>query len=259
MKLYTCNACRYTFPAETLPDRCPDCGKATANVKVRIDGKNKLRSVPAVREATEIEAAEYERVKKEIEKELAAEQEQKNIAASRIDYTIRYITLLLHHKLQQDEHNLALILGYSFLTLPSNYIKGFIQSVIDPDQANRFGGATTSSLPDRYTEFRRRFSSELQTERGRLGSSEYDELYQSTWEEGTLIVDEDSVRVLPTQDNLNPDTPALNFMKYAVCDEPVLCLKTPNLGTVRHIKCKDIAEHPSEEYLAFLRDVYNMM
>ena len=57
----------------------------------------------------------------------------------------------------------------------------------------------------------------------------------------------------------NPDTPALNFMKYAVCDEPVLCLKTPNLGAVRHIKCKDLAEHPSEEYLAFLRDVYNIM
>ena len=59
MKLYTCNACRYTFPAETLPDRCPDCGKATANVKVCIGGKNILRSVPAIRESTDIEAAEY--------------------------------------------------------------------------------------------------------------------------------------------------------------------------------------------------------
>ena len=94
---------------------------------------------------------------------------------------------------------------------------------------------------------------------GQVLMEPYGELYQSTWEEGTLFVDEESVRVLPTQDNLNPDTPALNFMKYAVCDEPVLCLKTPNLGTVRHIKCKDIAEHPSEEYLAFLRDVYNIM
>lgn len=259
MNLYTCNACRYTFPAETIPDRCPDCGKATANVKVFIGGKNILRTVPAVRESTEIEAAEYERIKKEIEAELAAEQEQKNIAASKIDFTVRYITLLLHHKLQQDEHNMALILGYSFLTLPSNYIKGFIHSVLEPDQADRFGGVPASSLPDRYTEFRRRFSSEMQSERGNVGEYEYNELYQSTWEEGTLIADEDSVRVLPTQDNLNPDTPALNFMKYFSCDEPVLCLKTPNLGTIRHIKCKDIAEHPSDEYLAFLRDVYNMM
>ena len=68
MKLYTCNACRYTFPAETLPDRCPDCGKATANVKVCIGGKNILRSVPAIRESTDTEVAEYERIKKEIEK-----------------------------------------------------------------------------------------------------------------------------------------------------------------------------------------------
>ena len=154
---------------------------------------------------------------------------------------------------------MALILGYSFLTLPSDYIKGFILSVLQPDQADRFGGASASSLPDRYTEFRRRFSSELQTERRSLGDFEYDRLYQSTWEEGTLIVDEESVRVLPTQDNLSPGTPALNFMKYAVCDEPVLCLKTPNLGIIRRIKCKGIAEHPSEEYLAFLRDVYNIM
>ena len=73
MNLYTCNACRYTFPAESLPDRCPDCGKATANVKVCIGGKNILRSVPAVRESTDIEAAEYERIKREIEAEVAAE------------------------------------------------------------------------------------------------------------------------------------------------------------------------------------------
>ena len=59
MKLYTCNACRYTFPAESLPDRCPDCGKATANVKVCIGGKNILRSVPAIRESTDTEVAEY--------------------------------------------------------------------------------------------------------------------------------------------------------------------------------------------------------
>ena len=78
MSLYTCNACRYTFPAETLPDRCPDCGKASANVKVCINGKNILRPVPAVREATEIEAAEYERIKIEIEEELATEQEHNN-------------------------------------------------------------------------------------------------------------------------------------------------------------------------------------
>lgn len=259
MNLYTCNACRYTFPAETIPDRCPDCGKTAANVKVCIGDKNILRTVPAVRKSTEIEAAEYERIKKEIEAELAAEQEQKNITVSKIDCTVRYITLLLQHKLQQDEHNMALILGYSFLALPSNYIKGFIHSVLEPDQADRFGGVPASSLPDRYTEFRRRFSSEMQSEGGNVGEYEYNELYQSTWEEGTLIADEDSVRVLPTQDNLNPDTPALNFMKYAICGESVLGLKTPNLGTIRHIKCKDIAEHPSDEYLAFLRDVYNMM
>ena len=73
---YFCDVCHYCFKAESMPDRCPDCGKATAKVKVCIGGKNKLRSVPAIRESTDTEAAEYERIKKEIEKELAAEEEQ---------------------------------------------------------------------------------------------------------------------------------------------------------------------------------------
>ena len=46
MKLYTCNACRYTFPAESLPDRCPDCGKT------------QWHENPAVRPATNKEIAD---------------------------------------------------------------------------------------------------------------------------------------------------------------------------------------------------------
>ena len=46
MKLYTCNACRYTFPAESLPDRCPDCGKT------------QWHENPAVRPATKKEIAD---------------------------------------------------------------------------------------------------------------------------------------------------------------------------------------------------------
>ena len=46
--IYYCQHCRYTFPADTLPERCPDCGKV------------------AVRLATEEERAEYDKIQAEI-------------------------------------------------------------------------------------------------------------------------------------------------------------------------------------------------
>ena len=259
MKLYTCNACHLTFPAEALPDHCPDCGRPIVNLKTIVFGCEILRGIPAVREANDIEAAEYERIKKEIVSELDAEQEQKNIESFVVEYTIRFITLLLQHKLRQDEHNMALMIGYHFLYLPTYYAKGFIHSVLEPDQADRIGGVAAFQLPDGYEHLRRRFLTSMLSEKRKITVDEYQELYWSTWEEGIQALNKDSVRVLPTKDNLNPDTPALNFMKYAVCNEPVPSRKAPNIGVLKSIRCNQIAGYPSDEYLAFLRDWYNMI
>ena len=35
---YTCDACRYTFESDKLPDRCPDCGK----LRVRRASKSEI-------------------------------------------------------------------------------------------------------------------------------------------------------------------------------------------------------------------------
>ena len=32
---YTCDACRYTFESDKLPDRCPDCGKFQVRRAIR--------------------------------------------------------------------------------------------------------------------------------------------------------------------------------------------------------------------------------
>lgn len=59
-----CDYCNYTFDSmdchidNSVPDRCPDCGKAFTTTHA-----------PAVREATEDEAAEYRRIRAEISKE----------------------------------------------------------------------------------------------------------------------------------------------------------------------------------------------
>ena len=53
MNYYFCDACRYCFSAEKLPDRCPDCGAQIYKEK------------PAVRLASKTEIEELLRIRKE--------------------------------------------------------------------------------------------------------------------------------------------------------------------------------------------------
>jgi len=53
LNYYFCNACRYCFSAEELPDRCPDCGAQTYKEK------------PAVRQANNHEIEELLRIRAE--------------------------------------------------------------------------------------------------------------------------------------------------------------------------------------------------
>lgn len=53
MTFYFCDACHYCFEAESLPDRCPDCGKT------------QWCEHPAVRPATENEIADLLRARAE--------------------------------------------------------------------------------------------------------------------------------------------------------------------------------------------------
>lgn len=55
--LYYCRACHYIFPAVTLSDRCPDCGK-------EIFGADS-----AVRPTNKKEMAEYQRIQRELAEE----------------------------------------------------------------------------------------------------------------------------------------------------------------------------------------------
>ena len=42
MNYYFCDVCHYCFEAESLPDRCPDCGK-----KISVFGKSHLDEIAA--------------------------------------------------------------------------------------------------------------------------------------------------------------------------------------------------------------------
>lgn len=53
MTYYFCNICHYCFEAESLPDRCPDCGKT------------EYKGHPAVRPAAEKEIQDPLRARNE--------------------------------------------------------------------------------------------------------------------------------------------------------------------------------------------------
>ncbi len=53
MTYYFCDVCHYCFEAESLPDRCPDCGKT------------EYKDHPAVRLATEKEIQDLLRARNE--------------------------------------------------------------------------------------------------------------------------------------------------------------------------------------------------
>ena len=51
MNYYFCDACRYCFSAEKLPDRCPDCGAQTYKEKsaVRLASNNEIKELLKIR------------------------------------------------------------------------------------------------------------------------------------------------------------------------------------------------------------------
>lgn len=53
MNYYFCDVCHYCFKAESLPDRCPDCGKTV------------YQNRPAIRLATEKEVQDLLRARDE--------------------------------------------------------------------------------------------------------------------------------------------------------------------------------------------------
>ena len=53
MNYYFCDVCHYCFEAESLPDRCPDCGKTV------------YQNSPAIRPATEKEVLDLLRARDE--------------------------------------------------------------------------------------------------------------------------------------------------------------------------------------------------
>ncbi|MBO5569732.1 MAG: hypothetical protein J6A79_12475 [Clostridia bacterium] len=75
MNYYTCNACLFTFASDSMPTRCPDCGKLEVQTTEEKFGRTAVHTWPAVRPATLSEIDYHLKVKNEIDMEEGTAQE----------------------------------------------------------------------------------------------------------------------------------------------------------------------------------------
>ena len=147
-RLYTCDAYRFIFLAENLPERCPDCGKESITKKAKKDGQERKLVLPAVRPATADEIAGHEKALMEI----AAE----DAFADRIQEPQNY-------DMSMGEHNLALMLLFYFRQCPVPYLRVKLNALLDESP---FEGVDATADDLRlYTDVKKHFSSEIGKER----------------------------------------------------------------------------------------------
>ena len=98
----TCDACHYTFYADTLPFRCPDCGKEQIHRRV----SERIIPSPAVRVATGEETAWFENVQRELSSENNLERLSDGMTGDEYNWSL--IMLFLHPMPKTRDARLAL-------------------------------------------------------------------------------------------------------------------------------------------------------
>lgn len=219
--LYTCDSCHYTFQADELPSRCPDCGKESINRRIG----TKVIASPAIREATDQERSWYEAN----QEELRREEENK---VEKIDCLNEAIKTLDTYGMTDDEFNWSLVLlnehksSQTFIPLLDIYIT-------DPDRAL-----------DYYKTTRRVFTRKINEERNELKRQGRNEPWSTT------MVKEQEYIPRPDLDDYGPTLAVL----YRFKGSELPFFDTPNLGNIRRIDLNKIAAEPSAGFLQFLTD-----
>ncbi|MBO6290748.1 MAG: hypothetical protein J6N51_00595, partial [Selenomonas sp.] len=134
-----------------------------------------------------------------------------------------------NYDMSMGEHNLALMLLFYFRNCPIPYLRIKLNALLDESP---FEGVDATADDLRlYTDVKKHFSSEIGKERRQFDT-----------------------------DDVLPHGPALDVL-YAFRQEEIAALmgNTPNLGDVRRVDVKEIADEPSGEFLRFLTDWYNSL
>lgn len=215
--IFTCDACNYTFSADTLPTSCPDCGKSSVDHRIG----NKFISAPAVRNATADEIAWYD----EIQAEIAAEEAQK-------EYTAEMDKMAL----TDEEYNWSLVMLFSHKTPRTEEARKLTASQLklilkDPQRTL-----------DYYISVRKTFTQAINADRAALKDEEPIGVYRMN-EYGEMVLN----------DGLDEYGPALSVLYHFRIEDKLL--HTPSLGDLRRIDLKRIAEEPSTAYKQIMLDM----
>lgn len=215
----TCDNCHYTFSSPSLPSACPDCGKEKVNRRFG----NKIISAPAVREATQAEKDWFEKIQAELAKEDQRKETVKNLDK---------------YGMFEDEYNWALVMIFEHSRPKTDEAKRMMNSVLrsalsDPEKMLAY-----------YQDIKKMFTRHISDERRELSSEEKNEPMNIYDSEGELIPGlEEYGAALFTLYHFRRDE-----------DRPFFLFGTPNLGNLRRIDLKKIAENPSAGYAQFLLD-----
>ena len=225
--IFTCDACHYTFQAETLPTSCPDCGKKDINRRVG----TKVFSLPAVREATADEISWYNKV----QGELKAEEETKAADKAAAEQRKSRIQSVNNYVLSNDEHNWATVLCFVFNSIDWTMLRKRVIAGTDPDWTERM-----------YMDVRREFTRSINDDRSKLKKAGKSEPIA-----GVYDFTDDGFKL---KDGLDAYGPALAVLYSFSLPDDHIFLHTPTLGDLRHIDLKAIAQTPSAAYIQLLLD-----
>lgn len=215
-----------------MPDHCPDCCKEKINRRVGTVGTKIIES-PAVREATRQEYEWYEDMRRE-----AAVAERRKTMLNINNFKFSFDG----SGMTDDEYNWAMVMLFEWLNSPKPKTEEarnmmlffFRQTFSNPEK-----------LLEHYVHIRREFNSDIINDRNRLKSEERHEPFAGV----TCMNDDGEFELIEDIDDYGP---ALSVLYRFRLDEIHSFLHTPNIGDLRKIDLKKIAEEPSAAYSQFL-------
>jgi hypothetical protein len=219
MGLFACNACRYFFEADALPDTCPNCH--LDSVLGSTDSGRRV-SFPAVRAATEAEVKAYEEVGK-------AAQEERDF--------LEWLDSLSSYDLSNDEYHVALMLLHSFRTTPDLYTKHFTNDLLPAKKGGIEGWNAQAMARILYIDVKKSFTSKINQERQNAGTNDIVKVAAQT----------------------PPDSAANVLRRFRQNEITKIFRDPQNLGDIRRVDLEKVVLEPSDGYLRFLTEWYNSM
>lgn len=211
MKHYICDACHYLFRAEDTPEECLICHAKELMVKT---DNGKLIPFSAVREIEAFESSVYPDTKKG------------NVSPSLTER----INSLSKYELNDDEHNLALMLLYRYREWHGDFIKIKFENILIRENSFFNGKAAQTEARYVYEDAVDCFKEAIAKERRETGENNISKVAEKAGKDSAA-----SVLMLFRREKS----------------------KVPTLTNIRAVDVKQSVTNPSKEFTAFLLDWYN--